>query len=229
MAKQLPTRPASSTEIDSFLRKRNAISTVREQQPRLLFCLDATASRQPTWDRACHLQRDMFLAAHQGTTLSVQLCYYRGFNTFRSGPWTSDSQQLAAEMGRVYCEGGHTQIQRMLRHALAEHARAPVKALVFIGDAMEENADTLCQLAGECGIRQLPLFIFQEGRLADAQQCFRTMAKLSKGAWASFDQSSADTLAALLGAVASYASGGFAALERQGTQGAKLLLEQLKD
>jgi hypothetical protein len=229
MAKQLPTRPATRTEIDSFLRKRNAISTVRNQQPRLLFCMDATASRQPTWDRACHLQREMFLAAHQGTSLSVQLCYFRGFNTFRAGEWTSNSQQLAQEMSRVHCEGGHTQIQRLLRHALAEHSKNAVKAVVFIGDAMEENADTLCQLAGECGMRQLPLFIFQEGNMVAAERCFRTMARLSNGAWASFDNRSADTLAALLGAVASYASGGVAALERQGTPGAKLLLEQLNN
>lgn len=190
--------------------------------------MDATASRQPTWDRACHLQREMFLAASQGTSLCVQLCYFRGFKDFYTGPWTTDSQQLAEAMGRVFCEGGHTQIQRTLRHALAEHARKPIQAVVFIGDAMEESADTLCQLAGECGIRKLPLFIFQEGQIADAQRCFRSMAKLSGGAWASFDQNSADTLAALLGAVASYASGGMAALERQGTRGAKLLLEQLK-
>ncbi len=226
---KLPTRRATTSEIDTFLRKSTAISTVRDQQPRLLFCMDATASRQPTWDRACQLQREMFVTANAGTSLSVQLCYFRGFNEFHASPWTSDSQQLARNMGRVYCEGGHTQIGRMLRHALAEHGKKPVKALVFIGDAMEESADTLCQLAGECGIRQLPLFIFQEGQLATAERCFRSMAKLSKGAWASFDHRSADTLAALLGAVASFASGGVTALERQGTRGAKLLLEQLKD
>ncbi|PLW70304.1 hypothetical protein [Pseudohalioglobus lutimaris] len=226
---KLPARQSTKSEVDSFLTRKTAISTVRDQQPRLLFCMDATASRQPTWDRACHLQREMFLAANKGTSLCVQLCYFRGFNGFHAGPWTSDSQQLARDMGRVYCEGGQTQIQRILRHALTEHGKKPVQAAVFIGDAMEEKADTLCQLAGECGIHRLPLFIFQEGQLADAERCFRKMAKLSKGAWASFDHSSADTLAALLGAVASYASGGLAALERQRTRGAKLLLEQLKD
>lgn len=227
MAK-LPTQRATRTEIDRFLSKGKAISAVRANQPRLLFALDATASRQPTWDRACHLQREMFLEANSMNSLCVQLCYFRGFGEFHAGNWTTDSQQLARDMGRVYCEGGHTQIRRLLRHALAEHRKKPVKAVVFIGDAMEESVDTLCQLAGECGIHRLPLFLFQEGTLPQVRQCFRQMAKLSGGAWASFDQSSANTLAALLGAVASYASGGMAALERHQGRGAKMLLEQLK-
>lgn len=224
-----PTRRSTRTEITRFLNKSKTIATVRQQQPRLLFAVDATASRQPTWDRASHLQQEMFLATQQGTTLCVQLCYYRGFAEFHAGPWTTDSRALASQMGRVSCEGGHTQIQRLLRHALAEHGKNRLRALVFIGDALEENPDTLCQLAGQCGLLQLPLFIFQEGQLADARDCFTRMARLSKGAWASFDNSSASTLAALLGAVASYAAGGLKALERKRTEGAKLLLQQLKD
>ncbi len=227
MAK-LPSRRSSRTEIDSFLNKSQTIATVRKQQPRLLFAVDATASRQPTWDRASHLQQEMFLAAQQGTTLSVQLCYYRGFADFHAGPWTTDSEALARQMGQVSCEGGHTQIERLLRHALAEHGKNRLRAVVFIGDALEENPDTLCQLAGQCGLLQLPLFIFQEGQMGDARSCFSSMARLSKGAWASFDNHSASALASLLGAVASYASGGMQALERQATEGAKLLLQQLK-
>ena len=228
MAK-LPSRRSSRTEIDSFLNKSQTIATVRKQQPRLLFAVDATASRQPTWDRASHLQQEMFLAAQQGTTLSVQLCYYRGFADFHAGPWTTDSEALARQMGQVSCEGGHTQIERLLRHALAEHGKNRLRAVVFIGDALEENPDTLCQLAGQCGLLQLPLFIFQEGQMGDARSCFSSMARLSKGAWASFDNHSASALASLLGAVASYAAGGRAALEQHGGSGAKLLLQQLKD
>ncbi|MEH6585447.1 MAG: VWA domain-containing protein [Halioglobus sp.] len=225
---RLPSRRSSSKEIDNFLSKSKSIATVREQQPRLLFAVDATASRQPTWDSASQLQRKMFLAAHRANSLSVQLCYYRGFADFYAGSWTTEADTLAREMESVRCEGGHTQIQRLLRHALSEHQKLRLRAVVFIGDAMEENPDTLCQLAGQCGLLHLPLFIFQEGQLADAKTCFRSMAKLSKGVWATFDNGSADTLASLLGAVASFASGGLPALERQGTEGAKLLLEQLK-
>ncbi len=225
MAK-LPTRRSSSTEIDRFLQQSRNISLFQGSRARLLFCLDATASRQPTWDQASHLQQEMFRAV--GDKLSVQLCYYRGFGEFRASAWTNDWQQISRSMGKVSCEGGHTQIERLLRHALREHGQGKIQALVFIGDALEENPDTLCQLAGQCGLLRLPLFIFQEGRLANAESCFRSMARLSGGAWASFDRRSAATLAALLGAVASYASGGLTALEKQGNESAKLLLQQLK-
>lgn len=228
MAK-LPTKRSSSGEIDRFLKKSRDISTFVSRQPRLIFSIDATASRQPTWDRASHLQQEMFRATASVASLSVQLCYYRGFSEFYASPWLGQSEQLARTMARVHCEGGHTQIGRLLQHALEQHRHSPVRALVFIGDAMEENPDTLCKLAGQAGMLKLPIFLFQEGSDAHAEQCFRRMAKLSGGAWAGFDASSARTLAELLGAVASYAAGGRAALEKHGTESAKLLLEQMQD
>lgn len=223
-----PAHRSSSTEVSRFLQQSRNITQVRSAQARLLFCLDATASRQPTWDRASRLQQEMFHAVQDEQRLAVQLCYYRGFGEFRATPWTSESRQVSAAMARVSCEGGHTQIGRLLRHALDEHGKTRIRAVVFIGDALEENPDSLCHLAGQCGLLKLPLFIFQEGRLPEAESCFRSMARLSGGAWASFDQSSAATLTALLRAVASYASGGLKALEKQGNESAKLLLQQLK-
>ncbi|MFV8818185.1 VWA domain-containing protein [Haliea sp. E17] len=223
-----PARRSSSTEITRFLQKSRAITRFQAGKARLLFSLDATASRQPTWDHASHLQQEMFRAVQDNNALSVQLCYYRGFGEFHASRWTGDAQEITRAMARVHCEGGHTQIERLLRHALAEHGQEKIRALVFIGDALEENPDTLCQLAGQCGLLQLPLFVFQEGRQPAVEQCFRALARLSGGAWASFDQSSAATLAALLRAVASYATGGVAALEKQGNESAKLLLQQIK-
>jgi hypothetical protein len=227
MAK-LPSRRSSSQDIDRFLKRSRDITLFNQQQPRLLFAIDATASRQPTWDTACQLQQEMFLAAGAQANLAVQLCYYRGFNQFSASAWLADSEQLARRMARVSCEGGHTQIARLLRHALAEHRKVPIRALVFIGDALEENPDTLCQLAGECGLLQLPLFLFQEGQVPQVTHTFRSMARLSGGAFAHFDSRSAATLAELLGAVARYATGGRAALEKSATDSAKLLLQQLK-
>lgn len=227
----MPKPPAplsSSRDIASFLHKTRAITQFVERQPRLLFAVDATASRQPTWDHATHLQQEMFIASGKVATLAVQLCYYRGFAEFRASRWLTDSAQLARLMGQVRCEGGHTQIAKLLRHALDEHGKARVRALVFIGDAMEEDADALCHLAGQCGMLQLPLFLFQEGQQPQVERTYRSMAKLSGGAYARFDVSSAATLARLLGAVASFATGGRPALEKLGDDSAKLLLQQLK-
>ena len=170
----------------------------------------------------------MFLASGKITPLAVQLCYFRGFGEFRASKWLTDSAALARLMGQVKVEGGHTQIAKLLKHAQSEHRKTAVRALVFIGDAAEENPDTLCGLAGQCGILQLPLFLFQEGGDRSVEQTFRSMAKLSRGAYARFDSSSAEKLAGLLGAVASFATGGHAALEKRGGDSAKLLLQQLK-
>jgi hypothetical protein len=224
-----PSRRSSSQDVARFLQTSRSITQFVEQQPRLLFAIDATASRQPTWDSAKSLQQEMFLATDKIANLAVQLCYYRGFGEFCASRWLTDSEQLAQLMGRVRCEGGHTQIARLLRHAQQEHRKATVRAGVFIGDAIEENPDTLCDLAGQCGLLHLPLFLFQEGGGASVERTFRSMAKLSGGAYARFDTSSADTLASLLGAVARYAAGGHAALEHSDSGSAKLLLQQLKN
>lgn len=224
-----PAPRSSSQDIAQFLQKSRAVAQFAQRQPRLLFAVDATASRQPTWDHATHLQQEMFVASGQVATLAVQLCYFRGFAEFRASRWLTDSAELARLMGQVRCEGGHTQIAKLLRHALDEHRKSRIRALVFIGDAMEEDADGLCHLAGQCGLLQLPLFLFQEGRGRQVEATFRSMAKLSSGAYARFDTSSAATLARLLGAVASFAAGGRSALEQLGDDSARLLLQQLKN
>ncbi len=230
MAK-LPQRRSSSGEIDKFLTRSKALATRGPGDGRLLFAIDATASRQPTWDRACQLQGEMFMATRNSAALSVQLCYFRGFNDFRAGPWLQDETSLLREMSRVRCEGGYTQILRVLKHAQQEHKQQAIKAVVLIGDACEENPDLLAGKAGELGIAQLPLFMFQEGHDRQTETVFRQMAKLSGGAWARFDHRSARELAELLGAVARYATGGRDSLLEYGagaSSGVKLLLEQLK-
>tara|TARA_R110002072_G_scaffold84388_13_gene191390 strand:- start:998 stop:1684 length:687 start_codon:yes stop_codon:yes gene_type:complete len=222
-----PAERSSPQDIAQFLQKSRAISQIVQRQPRLMFAVDATASRQPTWDHASHLQQEMFLTSGKVASLAVQLCYFRGFGEFRASRWLTDSKALASLMGKVRCEGGHTQIEKLLKHAQSEHRKTTVRALVFIGDAVEENPDTLCNLAGQCGILQLPLFLFQEGADRSVEGTFRSMARLSRGAYARFDSRSAETLAGLLGAVASFATGGRTALEKRGGDSAKLLLQQL--
>ena len=223
-----PAKRSSSQDIDRFLQQSRNITQFVAKQPRLLFAVDATASRQPTWDSASVVQQEMFRSTGQVASLAVQLAYYRGFGQFSASPWLTDSEELARLMSRVQCEGGHTQIARLLRHAMEEHRKVAVRAVVFVGDAVEESPDTLCDLAGQCGLLRLPLFLFQEGRDTAVEATFRSMAKLSGGAFAHFDNRSASTLAALLGAVARFAAGGREALENLSGDSARLLLRQLK-
>ncbi len=222
-----PSKRSSTGDINRFLQQSKSITSFVENQPRLLFAIDATASRQPTWDTACHLQQEMFLATNKVASLAVQLCYFRGFHDFSASAWLNNSAELSRKMSSVRCEGGHTQIARLLKHAQTEHQKVPIRAVVFIGDAMEESRDSLCNLTGQCGLLKLPLFMFQEGRSPRVTKTFKDMAKLSGGAFAHFDQQSARKLGELLGAVASYATGGREALENSSSEMAKVLLKQL--
>lgn len=197
---------------------------------RLIFAMDATMSRQPTWDMALGLQANMFHAVKEVGGLDVQLVYFRGFGECRSSKWVSDPEALARLMTTVSCRGGHTQIAKVLLHARREAGSAKVNALVYVGDCMEENIDDLAQHAGELGLLGTPVFLFQEGRDSRAEQAFREIARLTRGAYCRFDQGAAGELGELLTAVAVFATGGARALEDMSKAGggARLLLEQLK-
>jgi len=62
----------------------------------------------------------------------------------------------------------------------------------------------------------VPIFVFHEGGDPIAGAAFRQIAKLSRGAYLSFDLASAERLKELLGAVAVYAAGGYRALADYG-------------
>lgn len=197
---------------------------------RLMFALDATASRQPTWDHAMHTQAEMFTVAKDIGGLDVQLSFFRGFGEFRASEWVSDPASLLKRMTGVQCLGGRTQIERVLRHGIRETSASKVNALVFVGDCMEENPDTLCDLAGQLGLKGLPVFVFQEGYDPLAGSIFPQIARLSGGAWCRFDASSADQLRELLSAVAVFAAGGRKALgnySRRGGEAVRLITSQL--
>ncbi|MBL4608513.1 MAG: hypothetical protein JKY01_11895 [Pseudomonadales bacterium] len=209
---------ANVTRFLAKVEKNKAILTAKKGEHgkpcRLIFAMDATASRQPMWDKACHLQVEMFNATVMQQNLRVQICYYRGYQEFSASHWLHNSEAVREKMCSVSCLGGHTQIYKVLEHALLEHKNHKVQAVVFVGDALEESIDDLCHLAGKAGILKIPVFIFQEGKDPRVRQGFQQIARLSGGAYAAFDVSSAKELGALLGAAAAYASGGKKALEQ---------------
>ncbi len=222
------TRISDKTVVDSFLRDAKRLSPGPSGgRGRLIFALDATMSRQPTWDLACKLQAQMFDAAASIGGVDVQLVYFRGFSECRASGFVADARRLTALMTSIDCRGGHTQIERVLKHARGETQRHKVNVLVYVGDAMEEAIDPLCALAGELGVLGLKAFMFQEGRDPVAERAFREIARLTSGAYARFDSLAPGELAALLRAAAAYAAGGRAALEdlarREGGSPRKLL------
>ena len=208
---KLPTR-SSQTEVDAFLRKVAKAPGAGAGRGRLIFAMDATASRGPTWDQACHIQAEMFRETQALGGLEVQLAYYRGFGEFQASEWVKDAGALLKRMTGVSCLAGHTQIAKVLRHAIAETKGQKVGALVFVGDCLEEDLDALGDLAGQLGLLGVPCFMFHEGGDPIARNAFEQIARLTGGAFCRFDASSAQQLRDLLAAVAVYAAGGRKAL-----------------
>jgi hypothetical protein len=230
---QTPAPVSSKPDIKAFVERVRALGpgTAPGTRGRLIFALDATMSRQPTWDTACVLQADMFREAASVGGLDIQLVYFRGLAECRASGWVAGSDRLAELMSRIDCRGGQTQIAKILNHARQEHGRQRVQALVFVGDAMEEPIDLLCQAAGELGLLGVRTFMFQEGHDPVTENAYREIARLSHGAYCRFDAGSAHQLRELLRAVAAYAAGGIKALadlSAKRSSAAQHLLGQLK-
>ncbi len=228
----VPEQVSSTEDVSSFLDKVKSLATTDTtgKRGRLIFAMDATMSRQPTWDMALGLQAGMFAAVKAVGGLDVQLVYFRGFGECLASKWVADPEALARLMTQVSCRGGMTQIGRVLSHARTECNSNQVNALIYVGDCMEENIDELSAIAGELGLLGMPVFLFQEGNDLSAQTGFRELARLTGGAYCRFDAGSAAQLRELLTAVAVYAAGGRKALEKYsgGKGSATALLEQLK-
>ena len=84
----------------------------------LVFALDATASRERTWDTACQLQARMFQEVAMIGSLSMQLVYFRGAKDLggecKASRWVDNPADLASIMTKIRCDAGYTQIGRVL-------------------------------------------------------------------------------------------------------------------
>jgi hypothetical protein len=224
-----PLAPQSGLRsgVAEFLARKKAESDAKDA--RLIFALDATMSRKDTWDHATQLQASMFReVAAIGASLNLQVVYYRGLGECRASAWESDPTRLLRWRERVECLSGHTQIGRVLAHTKRENDAHKVGALMFVGDAMEENAGALIDAAQELGKLKLPIFMFQEHDDRETRAVYEEIARVSGGAYAKFDSSSAERLSELLRAAALFAAGGATALAADKSAGARLLLGQIK-
>jgi hypothetical protein len=228
---------APSPRVAALLKK------IQAARGRLIFALDATASRESTWDMAAQLQASMFEEAAKIGGLDVQLVYYRGTDEVRHTSWFTDVHELVRQMSTIRCMSGATKIARILRHIRSEHAREKISAAIFIGDAVEETPSELYAAAADLGV---PVFVFQEGNgqvmyfnqhgelVSDhppqkVEQIFRELARMTNGAYARFDAGAALKLGGLLQAVATFAVGGTKALADLGTDSARKLLMQVRE
>jgi hypothetical protein len=190
---------------------------------RVIIAIDATASRQPTWDMAAHLTSQMFDGIPAG--LQIQLVYYRGQDECSCTKWFNSAKPLSDAMRKIVCRAGITQIRKVIAHASGESKAQKIDAVVLISDACEEP---LSDLRAAAEMLKVPMFCFQEGEDPDARFAYGMLADITGGAWAKFDAGAAQRLGELLKAVAAYATGGLKALSHQGSEAARLLLTQIK-
>src|ERR1035441_2445831 len=122
---QTPAPASSRPEIEAFIDSVRSLGPAATggKRGRLVFALDATMSRQPTWDSACALQADMFREAANIGGLDIQLVYFRGLCECRASGWVAGREKLAGLMSAIDCRGGHTQIGKVLAHARQGHAQ----------------------------------------------------------------------------------------------------------
>jgi hypothetical protein len=193
----------------------------------LIFALDATGSRAPTWAAACEVQAKMFREAAPLGQLDLQLVFYHG-NECQTSKWVSSGEQLAQLMNRIECVAGATQIFRVLKHALREAALG-IQGLIFIGDAIEgDSIEEMAELASDLGRMQAPIFAFQEGRDLTVQKAFRLLALKSGGEYFEFNPTApraVERLSNQLAAIARFAVGDRDALRRIGGSAATRLLK----
>jgi hypothetical protein len=176
--------PDKRVAVDAFRKKlaAQAAGVAPGQRPRLIFGIDCTESRRAVWARAAEIQVQMFQEVAKIGGLEIQLAHYRGYE-FAVCDWVSDGPALAEKMTAIDCRSGLTQIERLLTHAQHENARRKVQALVFVGDSVEEQENTLFAIARELG---LPVFVFQEGDDPIVSRVFGEIARLTMGAHCNF-------------------------------------------
>ena len=116
-------------------------------------------------------------------------------------------------MTGVTCRAGHTQLAKVLRHVAKEHEKAPVAAVILVGDCCEEPLPEVGQAAVNLG--KIPVYAFLEGDTPEGKAAFELIAEVTKGVVIPFDANSPNQLRELLGAVALLVVGGVEALADQ--------------
>lgn len=209
-----------------------AKALARQERARLLFAMDATASREPAWDVAKQITGAMFEAVPGA--LDVALAYHGGGKLVEVTPFSPDAKVFLDKVQMVRCRAGVTALNDLLTHA-TEVTR--LKALIYVGDCFEEDADEALVLAKQLKLKGVRCFMFHDAAsgtqgydVERARTVFEQIAKMTGGALLPFDETAPQMLKALLEAIAYYVVQGMRALQERSKSlpAARLLLEQMK-
>ena len=202
------------------------------QRPRLLFTMDATASREPSWNIAKEITGAMFEAVPGA--LDVALAYHGGGRLQEITPFSTNARAFLDKLQMVQCRAGCTALNKILDAAIDI---PQLKALIYVGDCFEESAIEAVELAQQLKLKGVRCFMFHDTSsgtqgydVKTARTIFEQIAQITGGALLPFDENSPGMVKALLEAIAIFASLGIKALEQKTKYlpAARLLLAQMK-
>lgn len=184
----LPTifrKAALQKQTGALARARERFRDVKQERARpaqIAFVIDATASRQQTWELAQVTQARMFRAVRTIGPLALRLIHFGGFGVHDRGTYR-DAARLQADMASVRCVMGSTQILPSLRLLLGDE---PPKAVILIGDCFEEDHDEARRVARDLSLAEVKVFSFHEGDDDTAADIFAMLARETGGKFARF-------------------------------------------
>ena len=196
-------------------------------RPRLVFAVDATASREPAWVAARQVT-DALVKALPGE-LDVALAVHGGSRVHTFTPFTSDATTLRDRAAGVACVAGLTRLLPILAATLKQRS---VRVIVYIGDVFEESLPHGRGLADSLGVNGTKLIVLHDTADPSARrdaEVFWDLAKRTGGCVLPFDANAPGRLRDILSAVAVYAVGGEKLLRerRHALPGAVALLDHL--
>jgi len=195
--------------------------TEKKQATKIGFLIDATGSREQTWELAQTIQAKMFQAVSGLKAVSLRLVYF-GNNRLTALGWDNNPNSVAKHMAAVRCRTGLTQIIEGLQSFIDERPDGKAAAIILIGDCFEESssqAERAAILLKEKGIK---VFSFVEGYDPTAQSVFRRISEITGGKFARFGSNM--PLSDLCEGVVLLASGGEKALGRLKNKNVQKLL-----
>jgi len=199
---------------------------VAGKRGKLLFAIDATASREPAWEAAKQLT-DSFFDAVPGM-IDIGLAAYGGNRVHTFTPYVADARRLRRLASGISCRAGYTQLLPILRRVVET---GDVGVVLYITDAFEEDATTAARLAEMLKAKGTRVIVLFDGWSdSEARAVFEDLAARTGGAVLPFEASAIERLKGLIAAAAVLAVGGevLLAAKSNSLPGATLLLEYLK-
>ncbi len=188
---------------------------------RIGFLIDATGSREHTWEQAQTIQARLFRTASGLKAIKLRLVYFGG-NKLTALSWKKNARSVARHMAAVRCKAGLTQILEGLQKFANETPEDRAAAIILVGDCFEEDSAQAEHIAAQLKDKGIKIFSFIEGDDWTAHSVFQRLAEITGGRFAKFGDEL--PLADLCEGVALLTSGSKKALRRLKNEKARLLL-----